>query len=365
MIKSKYYNDLTDRQQFRQSNLELLRIVAMLMIIAHHFSIHGCFEYSNDDICINRLWVQLIQMGGKIGLNIFVLIAGYFGVSKEKIKVKKVIKLWLQLFEYSFVIFWIFILLGIKNFELKELVVHIFPITFSEWWFATVYFVLYLMSPYINRFLNALSKQQYQQFLMLLTVIWVIVPTFTAKALGSNALLWFIYLYSLAGYVRLHRLENDIKGRKYILWAAGFMIFTFLSVIVFDILGTRITFFAINATYFFEMNMLPIVIISILLFIGFLKIDIGYNRIINLISSATFGVYLLHDNYYVRQWLWQTIFKNATYSESNMLIPYSIFVVVLVYGCATGIELLRSELLEKYYMKFVNELCNRMGYLNG
>ena len=71
-------NSQTSRITKRQSNIELLRIVAMLLIIAHHFSLHGGFVFSTASITVNRLWIQFIQIGGEIGINVFVLISGYF-----------------------------------------------------------------------------------------------------------------------------------------------------------------------------------------------------------------------------------------------------------------------------------------------
>ena len=85
----------------RQSNIELLRIIAMLMIIAHHFSVHGGFQYSTDDLTINYLWINFIAIGGKIGVNIFVLISGYFLINAVGFNVNKLVKLWIQIFSYS------------------------------------------------------------------------------------------------------------------------------------------------------------------------------------------------------------------------------------------------------------------------
>ena len=60
----------------RQSNIELLRILAMILIIAHHFALFGAFGFSETAVSINKLWIQFIQIGGKIGVNIFILISG-------------------------------------------------------------------------------------------------------------------------------------------------------------------------------------------------------------------------------------------------------------------------------------------------
>lgn len=181
----------------RHSNIELLRIIAMMIIIAHHFAIHSDFEFSSDIIIINKLWV-LFNSGGKLGVNIFILISGYFLVTSTTLNVTKIIKLWLQIFTYSIVIFCIFIGFGIEPFGIKALIYHFLPVTYSQWWFASWYFVLYLFSPYINILLNALSKKSYQHFLILFTTCLCIIPTFLVVPLKNN-LFWFIYLYILGG----------------------------------------------------------------------------------------------------------------------------------------------------------------------
>lgn len=107
------------------------------------------------------------------------------------------------------------------------------------------------------------------------------------------------------------------------------------------------------------MQKLPILIISLLLLKGFLQINIKPNRVINIISSATFGVYLIHDNGYVRPFIWKTVFKNAAYSESKYLIPYSIFVIAIVFVICTIIELLRIYIFEKKYLKIIEISANK------
>ena len=87
-----------EREEKRDSNIECLRTIAMLLIIAHHFSVHGKISFSTSAICINKFWLQFLQMGGKIGINIFILISGYFLINAQKIKISKILKLWLQIF---------------------------------------------------------------------------------------------------------------------------------------------------------------------------------------------------------------------------------------------------------------------------
>ncbi len=358
-MKSLESYQYTDKPKLRQSNMELLRIIAMLFIVAHHFSVHSGFDFPTDMITVNRLWVQFIEIGGKIGVNIFVLISGYFLISCQSIKTNKVIKLWLQLITYSILIFVLFTALGANPFSIKQLIKRCLPVTYSQWWFASTYFMLYLISPYISKLLNTLSRKEYQYLLILLTICWCIIPTFTLQVLESNSLLWFIYLYSLAGYIRLHASKMNIKQLPVICFSlsALLIILTFLSAVVFDVLGTKASIFAEYANYFFGMQTLPILAISVLIFVGFLKINIGHKRMINIVASATFGVYLIHDHNSTRYFLWKNVFVGASYSESKILIPYSVLAIAIVFIACTIIELLRIYILEKNYMKLVNRLA--------
>ena len=61
----------------KSSNIEILRIVAMLMIIAHHYCVYGVFNYwhynSTMILYLNNVIVGIASMGGKLGVDIFVL----------------------------------------------------------------------------------------------------------------------------------------------------------------------------------------------------------------------------------------------------------------------------------------------------
>ena len=72
----------------RQSNFELLRIISMILIIAHHYAIHGGFELSKQAFSAQLFFLQVLSYGGKLGVNLFVLISGYFLVT-SRCKLKK------------------------------------------------------------------------------------------------------------------------------------------------------------------------------------------------------------------------------------------------------------------------------------
>ena len=82
----------------RQSNIELLRIFAMLIIIGHHFALYGGLGDCTEVYFVNRVWIQFLMISGKLGVSLFVLISGFFLIKMPKLRMEKLIKLWLQVF---------------------------------------------------------------------------------------------------------------------------------------------------------------------------------------------------------------------------------------------------------------------------
>ena len=123
----KMEHNLTDRQTDRQTrqrntNLELFRIFSMLFIVAHHYVVNsGMMEQmSANPFAINSLFFYVFGAWGKIGINCFMMITGYF-MCKSKITFKKFLKLLLEVMFYRWIIYAIFLFSGYEPFSLKTL----------------------------------------------------------------------------------------------------------------------------------------------------------------------------------------------------------------------------------------------------
>lgn len=344
----------------RKSNIELLRIISMIMIIAHHIAVHSGFDFASGSVTLNELWILFLRIGGKIGVNVFVLISGYFLINAKTLKTGKLLKLWLQIFTYSALIYGVLVICGAESFGIKALINNCLPITFSGWWFASTYFVLYLFSPYINKLLNGFSKNEYRRFLVLLVVCWSVIPTFMTKRMESNDLLWFALLYAIAGYLRLHVDITKLKKYRFIGISIAFIFLTYFSAVILKVLSLKFSVFSNYIVYFYDMQRLPVLLISLTMFIGFLNIDIGHKSVINIISSATFGIYLIHDNDYIRPLLWKKIFDNSLYTDSAYLIPYTILEIIVVFVVCAVIELIRIYTMEKIYVKRTDDFSKKI-----
>lgn len=350
------------QQQKRNSAIELCRILSMLMIIGHHFSDHGGFEYDNLMISIPRLWWHVIEMGGGFGVDVFIIISGYFLINTTdlKINVKKTSKLWGQVFFYSICFFFLGVILGIEYFSIVQLIKSFFPITTRQWWFATTYFVLFLIHPFLNKLLLNLEKRQYQQLLGLLFLIWCIIPTFTSFPLSSNEFCQFLLIYSIGGYIKLYGNRTRFKSRNYLHFWLITTIITYASSVAFMILGEKIPALQNYSTYFYGRLSLPTLLRAICFFMIFERMTIPQNKYINHISATTFGVYLIHEHYIIRPLLWKKVFINAQFQDSLMLIPYSVIVSIIVYIACILIDLIRIKTVEVLFMKVVTKYANKI-----
>ena len=339
----------------RNSSFELLRIVSMVMIVFHHFAVHGGFEWDASSVSIPYLWCNFISMGGKIGVNVFVLISGYFLVKREGpvFDFKRILKFEGQLLFYS-IAACLFGLMVPGKLGIQAFIEAIFPITSSCWWFASTYFVLFLLHPFLNKLLACLDRKSYQALLVLLVTCWSVIPTLTTAPYQGSDLSWFITLYAISGYARLYGFNPKLTSGHYFLLCGIFSVLTYVSSAVSALLGRKWRILFSVATYCYGQEKLPMLLISLTLFMGFAAWKMAYHKWINVAASATFGVYLIHDHPLVRPFLWRHVLQNARYQDSLMLIPYSVMAAAIVYAVCTAIDLLRQRLIEQAYMRVVN-----------
>ena len=120
-----------------------------------------------------------------------------------------------------------------------------------------------------------------------------------------------------------------------------------MTAVVFTLLGIKWPIVSSYALYFFGQNKITVLLASLGLFMIFATLNIKYNKVINIIASTMFGIYLIHDNKYIRYFLWRTVFKNAAYADTLDIIPYSILVVGIVFVVCSMFDFLRIKMILK------------------
>lgn len=336
----------------RDSNLELYRIIVMIMIVAHHFVVNsGVMERMYEaPLSANSIFLFIFGAWGKTGINCFVLITGYF-MCKSNITVKKYIKLVAELFFYKLVIAIIFAIAGLES--MKDIIDAVLIVRVIDKNFTGCFLVFYLLIPFLNIMLNNMNKSQHIKLIAVLTFLYVFCGTVPKFNVTFNYVSWFVFIYLVVAYLRFYAK----KQYKWGLLTAFFILLAVMSIFVCLFIGER---FNKQAAYMFvsDSNTFLALAISICSFMYFKNLKIGYSKLINTIGGSTFGVLLIHANSdAMREWLWKRFLNvsNAFDFAFVKLILFSVFSVAGVFISCIVIDVLRKELFEKSFMRWIEK----------
>lgn len=339
------------KTNLRKSNIEVLRILAALLIVMHHFSVHG-FGGMTLSYNFNKLIVDFFAIGGKVGVNLFVFIMGYFMID-SKVTPMKILKIVGEVWFYSVSIFLLFyfILTPDMSIAYEEGFHYFFPILYSTNWFATTYIYLLFVVPVLNILFKNMTQRQLKKLLIGALILCSLLPTILQSSYQLSDLGWFVVLYLLAAYLKKY---SCIKGS----WKKHFLI----SVLLYFILWGMYMY---SGKWIYQNSILAVLIV-VELFISVTKMKPFYNKWINLAASATFGVYLIHDNRLMRPYLWFEIFQTETayaYNKKEFLL-FAVIAVSSIYIVCTIVDLLRQCTVEKIWVfsihKFVLPKIEKM-----
>ena len=107
-----------------------------------------------------------------------------------------------------------------------------------------------------------------------------------------------------------------------------------------------------------------VLLTSIFLILFFSNLDIKYNKYINIVSSTTFGIYLIHDNGSVRNFLWNNYFRLFEITKSKDLILNSIGIIFSIFFICMIIDLIRKFIIEILLKKKLDQFYGLLLSLN-
>jgi surface polysaccharide O-acyltransferase-like enzyme len=274
-----------NEKSLRDSNFELLRIILILMIIGNHYLFNGglipILQPSDFNFYIAYLFLSFFI----VAVNCFILITGFFQINKE-FHFKKVVELWTEVFFYSVSISAIFWILKLEPINVKNIIQTFFPVLTAQWWFISLYIVLYCFSPFINIAINNMDKNTHKKLLLVIAFFYVLLPSirpnFTYFQDNGYSMYNFIFLYCLGAYIRKYDIPYKINYLNAYFLSSLFLFLGFVS-------GTALHKNCIN---FFDYSFIPVELSSFFLFIYFKNIKLN-SSLINKVAASVFGIYLI------------------------------------------------------------------------
>lgn len=354
----------------RDLRFEILRIIAMLIIIASHAAWHLSWmlhAYSGMDVTLNLTVASYYTVGqwGQIGVVIFFMITGYFLYSK-KFTVKRIMKTALQVFLYSITVLSATLvamrLAGAPGYIKAEFtgdsllltMLHaVLPILTYTYWFMTAYVVLLFLQPFINKLIDNISKKQFCALIGLLAVLvlWMEICGF-AGLFGDIE--YAVLCYLLGAWVN----KYATRHKKFFTWSklALYVVIGFVVATLFNLISLEQTSLGKTLNWLGQIAHRPHVAP---IFIGFMLVAtfitnlpvkfLGtHKRFVNIVvpvSAATFGVYMLHEHPLIRQWLWSTMSSLSLPTDGILKVLALAVVVLIVYLVATIVAVILDKVV--------------------
>ena len=340
--------DMTENKTLRNANMDVLRILSMLLIILlHSLDEHGGILQVTDAAGWGlEIYGRTLYLMTMVSVNCFVMLTGYFQVNSQ-FRLYKLVVLWLEVVFYSLLIRIIFILIGIKPFSFKSVLSCFFPIFTGRYWFVTIYFGLYMLSPFLNVAVHAMDRQQHailNVILILLFSVWISVhPGIAGMNSGRGwGLPWFIVLYLISAWIRLYYKPSGRIIRNIIL----FIVISLFIGLIYGTLGNKVPMVQVIVSNWYKYDSVPALLLTLILFSIFIMLNIKSNSksILSWVAMSTFGVYLIHAHADFSPWLWKFVdLPSKVYYPVFPLIHLT--VVCLIFGVCSLIEILRRVTL--------------------
>lgn len=348
----------------RESSIEFLRIIAMLMITFNHFT------WTTADILegttgghrfalLNAL--GFLSNWGGIGDDLFFMISAWFLCMETPTIRRSCKRFWsleqrmlfyslgliiVQALLYRFVGYGAMPSAGASLLSL-------FPFITDKWWYTTSYIVFLLLHPFINQGLRTMGKEWHGRLIIVSLLLWGLIPYFDINM--SYSVLLFLYLYSMIAYMRWYHADLlTNRGLAVKLIVVGFIL-GFGS-------NVCLQFFQQNEVVMaFWMNK-PRCLPSLFMSFGVLMLSVSCtswrSRLVNRIASCTLAMYLLQSTldplavWLLRDWL--DSFSGFGLLGVNILIAIACYAVALLIDM--GRQLLFDFVLVRHPGKWFEKL---------
>lgn len=353
----------------RIASIELLRILAMMMVVMLHYLYKGGLLPSlTAEFGPQAYTAWLLEAFSIVAVNVYMLISGYFLV-ESGFKPGRLAELICQVLFYSLLIPLALLAVGLLEpgqLTVYRLLQYILPGQMVHYWFITAYMIMYLFAPVLAVGVKQLGRRQLEVIIILLLLFFSVSKSVLPVHLevdnrGYDGL-WFLCVFLVAAYMRLYGISFLQKGKRALLcYLTGCLLIYGLT------MGVRLVYlrtgrlgYFIQAAY--DYNHILNLFAAISLFYAFsnwkLSGDGIVGRIILCIAPCTLGVYLLHEHVELRT-LWPFWLGATPECSPLTLVIRAVCSVLLVFTVGILVDMARGALF-----RLVKRMIQRLRCMN-
>ena len=322
----------------RQSNVELLRLLAMFMVLLLHAV--QSFQWPSGGFLMSQprlvhLGFSFVEMISVVAVNVFVLISGWFGIRPTTRGLGKFLYQCVFCCLVVDAVLWA-VGAGTPSFSM---LFEAFTLQ-QTGWFVPSYLLLFLLSPVLNAYVETTDEPTQRRVLISLFVaqsIGAFVLKIFADFNYGYSLLSFVCLYLLAQYVRRFQLQRLARLRS------GFFLLIFFGVALLHVLIGSIALFGFGSKVFQQIILYssPLVVLQALALLLYFTRQTLSSTLVNRIAAGSFAVYLIHQHPGARPF-YASICQKAFMGASPALGAAALLLwLCVVYLVCVGVDELR------------------------
>lgn len=209
---------MVDNVKQRLSNIEFLRLLAMLYVLIVHADFSTFGAPTMEGLAVRPVGV-CVQYGFECFaiccVDVFVLISGWFGIRFS------LNKLWAFLFQvvfYSLGLFLLAVAITLQKALTLEGLKSIFLFNGSDYWFIKAYLILMVLAPMLNAFCDYASRREFKTILIVYFAILMVYgwlePASVHFTMNGCTALSFVGLYLLGRYLKMYRPKLTNYNRR-------------------------------------------------------------------------------------------------------------------------------------------------------
>ena len=271
----------------RQTSFELLRLMAIVMVVMEHFIRQS--GLLDSETGTNAILNTFLGSGGRIAVNIFLILGSWFMVDAV-FRLGRVIKLYLEVAFYSVPLTLLMVVIGEAG-GARNIIQGLLPFFGRSVWFASAYISLIVLTPFLNKVFS-LPRQQQTRLMTLLFVLFCVVstiPSFSTIDYVAD-FSWFCVLYLIVGWVKKGEILETCVVSKWVAIFCGIGVYSALCA------ASRCQPLSWVANYWLDnIRTLPSLFCALCVFYFFLKTDIGSIAFVNATAQSIFAVYIVHQ----------------------------------------------------------------------
>ena len=340
---------LIGNRESRCYGIDLLRVIAMLMVVTMHILGHGGVLSNTKLYSINYEIGWALDTIAYSAVDVYVMITG-FVYANRNVRSSKILLLWCAVFFYSVLIPIVLKSIG-YHVQLTDILCGLFPVLSKQYWFFDAYLALFLFVPLLNHLL--LNKRLLTVILNLSFFLFSFLPLiglgndlFGTKS--GSSFLWFVVLYLSGGFLKVYGCPSflSVKKARIFFWISiAIMLLSrnVLSIITEAVLGTP------RGDVLYSYCSPFVVLCAICLVVIFSKRNFSSPKLchfITLLSSLTFGVYLIHDNPSFRTYVIKNAFVQYATLPAGMFLLRVVATIFIVFIFSAIVEYIRTLLFK-------------------